>query len=80
MTVSTNPTTAELRTEFRHALLGMARELWVARDRQRVLEQLLAERGVVAADAIDAYQPPAALQADLDAECRALIERLTAGY
>lgn len=80
MTVSPNPTTSELRTEFRHTLLAMARELWVVRDRQRVLEQLLAERGIVAADAVDAYQPTAALQAELDAECRALVERLTAGY
>lgn len=80
MTASPDPSIAELRTEFRHALLAMARELWVARDRQRVLEQLLAERGILAADAVDAYQPPAALQAELDAECRALVERLTASY
>ena len=60
------------------AFLGMARELWVLRDRQRVLEALLAERGIVAADAVSSHQPDAALQAQLDADCRAYIQRLVA--
>ncbi len=58
------------------AFLAMARELWVLRDRQRVLETLLAERDVVAARAVDLYQPSPQLQAQIDAECREFIQRL----
>ena len=60
------------------AFLGMARELWVLKDRQRVLEELLASRGIVAAQAVANHQPDAALQAQLDAECRTYIDRLLA--
>jgi hypothetical protein len=60
------------------ALLGIARELWVLTDRQRVLEVLLAERGIVAADAVSNHQPDPALQAQLDADCRAYMQRLVA--
>ena len=60
------------------AFLGMARELWVLKDRQRVLEELLASRGIVAAEAAANHQPDAVLQAQLDAECRAYIDRLLA--
>jgi hypothetical protein len=60
------------------ALLTMARELWVLRDRQRILEQLLAERGVLAMEALERYAPPPGLQAELDRECRAFVDRIAA--
>jgi hypothetical protein len=60
------------------AFLTMARELWIVKDRQRVLEALLAQHGILAPEAVSGYQPDAALQAALDAECRAWIERLLA--
>ncbi len=60
------------------ALLTMAREIWVLTDRQRVLEALLAKQGLVAGDAIAAWQPDATTQAELDRECRAFIDRLLA--
>jgi hypothetical protein len=60
------------------AFLSMARELWVLKDRQRVLEELLASRGIVAPEAVANYQPDAKLQAQLDAECRAYVDRLLA--
>lgn len=69
-----------LERQFQRALLAMARELWVAKDRQRILEQLLGERGVVASEALDTYQPSPELQSKLDLECREFIERITAEF
>lgn len=60
------------------AFLGMAREIWVLKDRQRVLEELLAAHGIIAPDAVSSFQPDALLQAQLDADCRAYIDRLLA--
>ena len=48
------------------AVLLLARELWVTRDRLMVAEALLAERGI--ALGIDAHQPDAALAEQLAAE------------
>ncbi len=39
------------------AVLVLARELWVVKDRQRVLEALLAEHGVVPPGAVADHQP-----------------------
>ena len=58
------------------AFLTMARELWVVKDRQRVLEALLAQHGILAPEAVASHQPDAKIQAALDRECRAWIERL----
>ncbi len=58
------------------AFLGMAREMWVLKDRQRVLEELLAAQGMIAPESVSSHQPDAPLQAQLDADCRAYIERL----
>ncbi len=60
------------------AFLSMARELWIMKDRQRVLEALLARHGILAPEAVSAWQPDAALQAELDRECRAFLDRLLA--
>ena len=51
-----------------NALLLLARELWVVKDRQRVLEALLAENGIVAPGAVADHQPGAALTVELEAE------------
>ena len=58
------------------AVFTLAREVWVLRDRQRILEQVLAERGVDVADAIDRYQPGPELQQRLDAERAAFVKEL----
>lgn len=50
------------------ALLVLARELWVVKDRQRVLEALLAENGIVAPSAVRDHQPGPALAAELETE------------
>jgi hypothetical protein len=50
------------------ALLALAREVWVLRDRSRVLEAVLATHGLDVHAEIERFQPDAALQAELDAE------------
>jgi hypothetical protein len=54
--------------DFGRALLLLARELWVAKDRQRVLEAVLEERGIDVTAAIRDYQPSGELAAELEAE------------
>jgi hypothetical protein len=50
------------------AVLLLARELWVTKDRQRVLEAVLEERGIAIGDAIRDYQPSGDIAAELEAE------------
>lgn len=61
------------------ALLYVASELWVARDRQVVLERVLAESGSDAPALVDAYRPDDALAAKLAAEREAFIASIL-GY
>ncbi len=56
------------------AVLALTREVWVLRDRQMVLEKVLADHGIDAAAAIDDFTPDAAFQAQLDGERDRLIE------
>lgn len=58
------------------ALLTLTSELWVTRDRVRILEAALVNAGVLSADAVNQLQPDAALQAELDAERARLIDAL----
>jgi len=58
------------------ALLTLTSELWVTRDRVRILEAALVNAGVLAPDAVNQLQPDAALQAELDAERARLIDAL----
>ena len=57
-------------------VMALAAELWVTKDRLRGLEVLLAERGVLADDMLDRYQPPAAERVRVDAERRAYAAEL----
>lgn len=56
-----------------NAVLALARELWVMRDRQIIIESVLAARGIDIAAAVDAYEPDEVLQARLDGERDRLI-------
>lgn len=56
------------------ALLTLTRELWIVKDRVRVLEAALAKAGVLGATAVDQLQPDSALQAELAAERARLID------
>jgi hypothetical protein len=51
-----------------NALLVLTRELWIAKDRQRVLESLLTEAGVLAPGAVADHQPKGQLAAELETE------------
>ncbi len=51
-----------------NTLLVLARELWVVKDRQRVLEALLADNNIIAAGAVPDHQPGPTLTAELAAE------------
>lgn len=62
--------------DLAEALLALARELWVVRDRQIITELVLAERGIDIRAAVDAYEPGAAVQAHLDAERDRMVGRL----
>ncbi|MGZ5925288.1 MAG: hypothetical protein ACXWLJ_01325 [Rhizomicrobium sp.] len=58
------------------ALFQVACELWVIRDRQALLEQVLAEKGIDAVALIDSYRPDAALAARLTAQREAFIANI----
>ena len=60
------------------ALLTLTGELWVTRDRVRILEAALVNAGVLSADELDQLQPDTALQAELDAERARLIDTVLA--
>ena len=60
------------------ALLTLTKELWVVKDRLRVLEAALAEAGVIPPDAVDTFQPDEQLSEVLDKECTQLIEHVLA--
>lgn len=56
------------------ALITLTQELWVVKDRQRVLEAALADAGLLERITIDQYQPDDALQRELQTERQKLID------
>jgi hypothetical protein len=58
------------------ALITLAQELWVVKDRQKVLETVLAEAGIIVPDSIDQFQPDEKLAGQLETERAELIERV----
>ncbi|SDC83790.1 hypothetical protein SAMN05444678_10669 [Sphingomonas sp. YR710] len=60
------------------AVLALARELWVLRDRQIVTEAVLATRGIDIRAEVDRFQPDPALQAGLDRERDRIIAAVAA--
>ena len=58
------------------ALITLAQELWVVKDRQRVLEAALAEKGITTSELLDGWQPDAALTQALEQDRAALIDSL----
>ena len=82
MTVGTAQTAPMLEAridKLTQALLHVASELWVTRDRQAVLERLLADGGIDAPDQIDHYRPKGALAERLAAEREAFVSSVL-GY
>lgn len=64
--------------ELGKALLLLAGELWAVKDRQRVLEAALAERGVDVRALVRDWQPDGDLAAELAAERKRFVDRLLA--
>ena len=58
------------------ALLTLTREVWVLRDRQRILEAALEKAGVITAAAIDTYEPSDDLKTALRDERHHLIDSI----
>jgi hypothetical protein len=58
------------------ALLTLAKELWIVKDRVRVLEAALADANIIVADTVDRYEPGPELAAELELERARLIEEL----
>ena len=58
------------------ALLTLAKELWVVKDRQMLLEEILKRHQIDVAREIDKLVPDADLEARLKAEREALIRKL----
>jgi hypothetical protein len=65
------------------ALVETLGRVWVLQDRVRTLEQVLAREGVIALDALRAYQPSdaetAEIRAERDAFIRTVMERIATG-
>jgi hypothetical protein len=57
-------------------VFNLARELWVVKDRQLVLEEVLKEAGIDAAALVDQYQPGDDLTQRLNAERQQLLDRV----
>jgi hypothetical protein len=64
--------------ELGRAVLFLARELWVTRDRLAVLEAVLDARGLDVAQAVADHRPSPELAARLATERKALVEGLMA--
>jgi hypothetical protein len=60
------------------ALLTLTSELWIAKDRVRMLEAALVNAGVLGADAVSLLQPDTALLTELAAERARLIDTVLA--
>jgi hypothetical protein len=58
------------------ALLTLTKELWVVKDRLRVLEAALAEAGTIAPNAVETYQPDESLTELLGQERAQLIKQV----
>jgi hypothetical protein len=64
--MSTPYLTADNVDDLGRMTLALLAELWIVRDRMAVMEQLMIERGALAAGEIDDYAPDAALADTLE--------------
>jgi len=58
------------------AIITLTRELWVVKDRQRILEAALADAGILDSIALDTYEPDESLEAELKVERQKLIDEI----
>jgi len=74
--MSENNLRAEDLDRLGQALITLTKELWVVKDRVRVLEATLTDAGVVPPDAVDHFQPDAELSAALSTDRALLIQQV----
>jgi hypothetical protein len=58
------------------AVLTLAKELWVVKDRQAITEAVLAKRGIDISEEVSLFQPDAALEAKLANDRQELVKKL----
>lgn len=58
------------------ALMTLAKELWVVKDRQMITEAVLAKRGIDISNEVSLFQPTPELEAKLAAERQGLVKKL----
>ena len=58
------------------ALITLAKELWVLKDRQAILEAALQDAGITTSELLDNYEPGAKLSEKLSQERATLINEL----
>ncbi len=63
-----------------HALAALAEQVWVLKDRQIVMETVLADKGVDLRDELERFQPDEALAKRMDAERQQFIATVMASF
>lgn len=58
------------------AILSLTEELWVVKDRQRILEDLLDKAGIVPGATLDQHQPDAKLARQLASDRQQLVNNV----
>ncbi len=58
------------------AYVSVLGELWILRDRQAVLEEVLQHHNISATDEIDAFEPSGSFKSRLDSERQAWVRRM----
>ena len=58
------------------AYVSVLGELWILKDRQAVLEQVLARHGIPAPETVEQFEPDGKFKAELDAERQAWARRM----
>ncbi len=58
------------------AYVSVLDELWIIKDRQAILEQVLARHGIPAPEAVEQFEPDGKFKAELDAERQAWVRRM----
>jgi len=58
------------------AYVSLLAEIWIVKDRQAILEQVLARHGIAAPEAVEQFEPDGKFKAELDAERQAWVRRM----
>ena len=79
LTLDLTPNDSKLRADpVAQLALTLAKELWMLRDRQLVLERVLSTNGVDIREQVDRHQPDAVFAAQLEAERQRFVREVLA--